>query len=193
MNNNSSFYSAVELANLGFAAVGENVSVSRFARFYDIGNIKIGNNVRIDDFCILSGNITLADYIHISAQCLLYGAYGIEMQSFSGLSPRTTVFSASDDFSGNYMIGPMIDRKYTNVQGGLVSIRKYVQVGAGSVLFPNVVLQEGCAVGTLSLVNKSLDEWKIYAGIPARYIKEREKRIIELEQQMKNNSAIGSG
>lgn len=60
----------------------------------------IGNNVRIDDFYILSGKLTLCNNIHISSFCALYGSNGIIMNDFSGLSPRTTIFSASDDFTG---------------------------------------------------------------------------------------------
>ena len=96
----NSFYSTQELFTLGFKAIGQNVLISRFARFYGIGNIEIGNNVRIDDFCILSGNIKLGSNIHISAYTALYGRFGIEMEDYSGLSPRCTVFSATDDFSG---------------------------------------------------------------------------------------------
>ena len=53
----NSFYNPEEVLQLGFKSVGENVLISRFARFYGIGNMEIGNNVRIDDFSILSGKI----------------------------------------------------------------------------------------------------------------------------------------
>ncbi len=36
--------------------------------------ISIGDNVRIDDFCILSGKIELGSNIHISAYCLYNGS-----------------------------------------------------------------------------------------------------------------------
>ncbi|HRS91433.1 MAG TPA: acyltransferase, partial [Candidatus Marinimicrobia bacterium] len=31
------------------------------------------------------------------------------------------------------------------------------------------------------LVNKNLEPWSIYVGIPAKYLKPRSKKIIELE------------
>lgn len=119
----NSFYTPEELFSIGFKTVRQNVLISRFARFYGIKNIEIGSNVRIDDFCIISGKIKLGDNIHISAFSALYGRFGIELESFSGLSPRCTIFSATDDFSGDYMVGPMIDPKYTNVTGGKVLIK----------------------------------------------------------------------
>ena len=51
----NTFYSKEELENIGFAEIGHNVLVSKKASIYKPELIEIGNNVRIDDFCILSG------------------------------------------------------------------------------------------------------------------------------------------
>lgn len=176
----NSFYSIPELRDLGFKTFGRNVLVSKKASFYDVKNIEIGNNVRIDDFCLLSGKIKLGNYIHISAFCALYGSLGIEMEDYTGLSPRCTVFSATDDFSGDYLIGPMVDPKLTNVTGGKVLIHKYSQIGSNCVILPNVEIGEGTAVGAMSLINKSLKEWGIYKGIPVKYSAKRNKNLLNL-------------
>jgi len=175
----NSFYSHDELAGLGLKSYGENVLISRFARLYSPGTIEIGSHVRIDDFCILSGTIKLGSHIHISAYCALYGKFGIVMEDYSGLSPRCTVFSASDDFSGDYLIGPMVDSKYTNVTGGQVTIGKYSQLGSGCTVMPGVTIQEGVAVGAMSLINKNLEAWVLYKGLPVRYHKERSKVLLK--------------
>ncbi len=176
----SSFYSIKELKHLGLKSYGKNVLISKKASIYSPEKIVIKDNVRIDDFCILSGSIILHSNIHISAYCALYGSHNIEILSYSGMSPRATVFSAMDDFSGNHLINPMIDSKYTNVQGGMVLIKEYVQIGAGSIIFPNLTIQQGTVVGALSMVNKTLDEWGIYAGIPVKRIKERSRNLLNL-------------
>lgn len=176
----NSFYSIDELKYLGLKSFGENVLISRLAQFYSPEKIQIGSNVRIDDFCILSGQIKLGNFIHISAYCALYGAYGIVMEDFTGLSPRCTVFSASDDFSGNYMIGPMVDKRYTNVIGGKVLLRKYTQIGSNCVILPNLTIDEGVAVGAMSLINHDLESWAIYKGIPAVFYKKRSKKILDI-------------
>lgn len=175
-----SFYTKNELQNLGFKSIGSNVLISKFARFYNPETIEIGNNVRIDDFCLLSGRIKLGDYIHISAYSALYGKYGIELENFAGLSPRCTIFSASDDFSGNYLIGPMVDNQYTNITGGKVLIKKYSQLGCNCVVLPAITIHEGVAVGAMSLININLESWKIYKGIPVKYFKEREKGLLDM-------------
>lgn len=176
----NSFYSEQELAEIGFHSYGKNVLISRFAHFYSPERISIGDNVRIDDFCILSGNISIGSHIHISAYVGLYAANGIVMEDYSGISPRCTLFSAMDDFSGDYLIGPVHPEKLTNVTGGKITIKKYAQIGANSVVFPNVTIGEGAVVGACSLVNSSLTEWGIFVGLPAKWKKDRSKKIKSL-------------
>ena len=87
----SSFYTDEELSNLGLKKFGNRVFISRYAQFYSPETITIGNNVRIDDFCILSGNIILGSNIHISAYVALYGAKGILLENYTGISPRCSL------------------------------------------------------------------------------------------------------
>lgn len=176
----NSFYSEKELAEIGFHSYGNNVLISRFARFYSPEKITIGNNVRIDDFCILSGKISLGSHIHISAYVGMYGTDGIVLEDYSGISPRCTLFSAMDDFNGDFLIGPIHSKNLTNVTGGKIILKKFTQVGAHCVVFPNLTIGEGTVIGAYSLINKSLNEWGIYTGIPAKWIKERKKGIKNL-------------
>ena len=176
----TSFYTEKELLALGLKKFGQNVLISRKSSFYSPEKISMGDNVRIDDFCIFSGEITLGSHIHIAAYCALYGAFGIEMEDYTGLSPRCTVFSATDDFSGNYLISPMVEQSKMNVTGGKVWIKKYSQVGANTVILPNITIETAVAIGAMSLINRNLEEWGIYAGIPAKRIKDREKGLLKL-------------
>jgi len=184
LNMTTSFLSKEELTKIGFKKIGENVFLSRKASIYNPENIEIGNNVRIDDFCILSGKIKLGSYIHIAAYSALFGGEkGIIMENFSGLSTRVSVYAVSDDYSGESLTNPMIPDYYKNLNIEKVVLRKHVIIGSGSVILPGVEIKEGTAVGALSLVTKSLDEWSIYVGIPARKVNERSKRILELEKE----------
>ena len=176
----TSFYSAEELAGLGFKRCGNNVLISRFARLYTPNTISIGDNVRIDDFCILSGNIILGSHIHISPYVALYGAEGIDFENYTGISAHSVVYSAMDDFGGNYLVGSVHPDCLTNVTGGRVLIKKYSQIGVNCVVFPNLTINEGVAVGACSLVTKSLDEWGIYVGVPVKRLKNRLKGLLEL-------------
>lgn len=174
----NSFYNSDELAGLGLKSYGNNVLISKKASLYNADKISIGNNVRIDDFCILSGQISLGSNIHISAFCVLYGAKGIVMEDYTGLSARCTIYSAVDDFSGDYLISPMVDKNFTRVTGGNVIIKQFTQIGSGCTIMPDITINEGVAVGSMSFINKSLEAWSIYAGIPAKKIKERSKKLL---------------
>lgn len=175
-----SFYSKEELLKIGFKKFGDNVLISRNANFYNPENVSMGSNIRIDDFCIFSGNINLGSNIHIGAYTAIYGKLGFIMEDFTGISPRCTFFTAMDDFSGNYLISPMQPEEFTNVTGGKIIMQKFSQVGAGTIVFPNLIIAAGCVVGAMSLVKTSLQEWTIYAGIPVKQIKQRDKQIQNL-------------
>jgi len=84
----------------------------------------------------------------------------------------------------------MVDVEYKgNVEHGIVSIGRHSIIGAGSVILPNIIVNDGATVGALSLVNKDLDEWGLYVGVPVKKIKIRDKRkIIELEYQFFNRN-----
>lgn len=178
-----SFYSETELSELGLKAYGKNVLISKKCSIYAPEKISVGDNVRIDDFCILSGNITLGSNVHISAYCALYGAEGIEFKDNSGCSARTTIYSAMDDFSGDYLIGPMHPEGTTHVTGGKVTIGMYAQLGAHCLVFPSVTIHEGSVVGALSLVTKNIPEWSVYVGIPAKKLRDRRKGLLKLVEE----------
>lgn len=178
----NSFYTKEELGTLGLKSYGDNVLISRKVSIYSPQKISIGNNVRIDDYCLLSGEITFGNNIHISAYSALYGAMGIEFKNNSGCSARTTIYSAMDDFSGDYLIGPMQPENKTHVTGGKVTIGEYVQLGAHCLVFPNLTIGSGSVVGALSLVTKDIPEWGIYVGIPAKFLRERSKTLINLSK-----------
>lgn len=180
----SSFYDEEELMQLGFKRVGQNVKISRKASIYGAENISIGNNVRIDDFCILSGCIEICNYVHIAAYTSLFaGTIGIIMKDFSCLSSRCAVYAISDDYSGNSLTNPMVPDQYRKVQESQVVLEKHVLVGTGSTILPGVTVGEGSSVGAMSLINKSLDAWGMYVGIPCKKIRDREQNILQLEEE----------
>lgn len=184
----TSFYSNQELNEIGFKSIGENVLLSRKASIYSPEKISLGNNVRIDDFSILSGNITLGNYVHIAAFSALFaGENEIIMHDFTTISSRVSIYAISDDYSGSSLTNPTIPDIFRNVYGGKVELKKHVIVGSGSVILPNVIIGEGTAVGACSLVTKNCIPWSIYLGTPAKKLKERNKYLLELEKKFLNS------
>lgn len=173
-----------QLDAMGFKSLGDNVMISEKACIYRPNLMEIGSNVRIDDFCIISGTVKLGNFIHISVYSYVFGgSKGVQMDDFSGLAYGVRVFTDSDDYSGESLTNPTVPDKYKpNKQSLAISIGKHCIVGAGSMVFPGVTLQEGAAVGAMSMVTKSTEPWSIYTGIPARKVKGRSKKLLELEK-----------
>lgn len=182
----TSFYSNDELKQLGFKSVGNNVQLSRKASIYGISRISIGNNVRIDDFCVLSagkGGIVIGNYVHISIYASLLGEGSIIMEDYSGVSSKVSVYSSNDDYSGEHMTNPMVPSQFTAVVHADVRICKHALVGSTSIILPGVTINEGAVVGALSLVSKDCESFFIYAGNPAKKLGPRSQNLLELEKE----------
>jgi galactoside O-acetyltransferase len=184
--------SAIEA--MGFAAVGEDVRISDKASFYNCAQIRLGSHVRIDDFCVFSagaGGIVLGDYIHVAAYSSMIGAGKIQLADFCNLSSRVAIYSSNDDYSGAHMTNPMVPAAYTCVTHGDVILEKHVIAGCGSVIVGPVRLEEGVALGALSLVTRDCAAFGIYAGAPAVRIKERARGLLDYEAAF--NAALAKG
>ena len=170
---------------MGFASVGKNAQISDRASFYNTAKISLGDNVRIDDFCVLSagiGGIHIGSYTHVAVFTLLIGAGKITLSDFCNISSRVSIYSSNDDYSGMTMTNPTLPIEYTGVKHADVLLGKHVIIGCGSIILPGVSLEEGVAVGSMSLITKDCAAFGIYAGNPARRIKERKHDLLELEQ-----------
>ncbi len=178
------YYTSKELKTMGFKWLGMNVKISDKASIYDCDQIEVGDNSRIDDFCVVSGKVSVGKNVHIAPYCLVAGGEkGIIFEDFSGLAYQVQVFTQSDDYSGKTMTNPTVPAKYKNETKKEVVIKKHVIVGAGSMILPGVTLAEGTAVGAMSLVRKSTEPWCIYLGNPAIKLKSRSQDLTSLEKQ----------
>jgi dTDP-4-amino-4,6-dideoxy-D-glucose acyltransferase len=181
------------ISQMGFKKAGKNIRVSDKAAFYNAGNISIGDNTRIDDFCVISageGGIEIGRNVHIAVYVSLIGGGKIIIADFAGLSSRTSVYSSNDDYSGKFMTGPTIPNKYRNVKNGDVYIGRHVVVGSGCIILPEVKIKDHSAIGALSLVNRDCDSFSIYAGIPVRKIAVRSKELIDLEKKFLSEAGM---
>jgi galactoside O-acetyltransferase len=177
------FLTHSQLKEVGFKSLGENVLISDKASIYNPKNISIGSNVRIDDFCILSAGemgIIIGNYVHIACFVTLIGNELIEIEDYCGISARTSIYSSSDDYSGDFLFGPTIDDSLKKVNSDPVKISRYSIIGANCMVMPGITIEIGCAIGAFSFINKSLDPWSVYAGIPAKKIKDRKRNLLNL-------------
>lgn len=178
------YLSQQQLEAMNFKKLGKNVKVSDKATIYYPHQLEIGDHTRIDDFCVISGNISMGAYVHIAPFCLIAGGEnGIILGDFVGVAYAGQIFTQSDDYSGKFMVSPLIPAKYKNEYKAQVTVGRHVIIGANSVVFPGVHIAEGCSIGAMSLITKSTKPWGIYFGIPAKRIKDKSKNVLNLEER----------
>jgi dTDP-4-amino-4,6-dideoxy-D-glucose acyltransferase len=187
-------YTQEDYRQIGLGSVGQNVQIDKSVIFIKPEKVHIGNNVRIDAFCIFSAGsgITIGNNVHIAAYVQLAGNGGhIQVSDFAGISARTSIYTATDDYREGYLTGPTVPDEYKKVRKGPVVLDKHVIVGCGSVILPNVTLKIGSSVGALTLINKDVQEYEIVAGRPPQLLGHRDKvRLHELESRYLENNYL---
>ncbi len=179
------FYTQADLARFRFRSLGKDVKISEKASIYGAERISIGDHSRIDDFCVLSAGdegIEIGRYVHIAVYSSLIGQSKIVMKDFAGLSSRVSIYSSTDDYSGEALTNPTVPPAYLKIISKEVILEKHVIIGAGTIILPGCRLQEGSAVGAQSLLTKDCEPFTIYAGVPAKRIKARSRKLLELEK-----------
>jgi acetyltransferase-like isoleucine patch superfamily enzyme len=191
-NYNASFLPDEDVRRMPFRALGAGVLIDRNVSLVNIENISIGSHTRIDAYSTLiaTGHISIGANVHISAFAYFAGRGGIELRDFSNISSGVRLYSVSDDFSGRTLTNPTIPEQYKSLQFGSVTVGRHAVIGAGTVVLPGVEIGEGCAIGSLCLVKQSTDPWGIYAGIPARRIRERSRELLSLEAEFLSTNPV---
>ncbi|MCC2624736.1 MAG: acetyltransferase (isoleucine patch superfamily) [Burkholderiales bacterium] len=164
-----------------FKKIGKNVQIGRTVYFRYPEEVEIGDNVIIDEFCYFTTAVKIGNYVHIAPSCSIIGGKESEliMSDYSGLAAGTRVLCGSDDYVNGPFTNPTIPAEFRpNTKKGKVVVAKHAIIGTNVVIHPNVKIGEGAAVGSLSLVTKDLEAWQVYAGIPAKIIKARNKELI---------------
>ena len=183
---NEGFYTQEELQDLGLSSFGNNVLISKLARLYDASNISIGDNVRIDDYVILSGKIEIGSFVHIGAfSSITGGRVGVRIGDFCGMSSQSKIFATSDDFVNGYLVGPCVPMHFRNVIEKPVLLTKHCHIGSHSLVLPGSTFLLGSCLGPMSLnMGRRLKEWSYYLGNPAKKIYDiNQEKIIRYEKE----------
>ena len=184
----SEYFTEYDLKDVGFKSIGRNIQIAKNCTIVGLENISIGNNVRIDSFCSIlaagRGWLNIGSFVHIAGYSLLSAGAGIEIGDFCGVSHGSKLYSKNDDYTGEYLTGPTVPVKFTGMTCGPIRLEKHVVIGSSCVVLPCVTVGEGSTVGALSLINKSLDAWGVYFGIPVKKYKDREKKLLKQEEQL---------
>lgn len=108
-------------------------------------------------------NLTLGDYVCLSADVDCYCVAPISIGSKVCVSQRAFLCTASHDIShpeNRLIYAP-------------INIASFVWVAAQAFVGLGVTIGEGAVVGACAVVTKDVDPWTVVAGNPAKVIKKR--------------------
>ncbi len=94
---------------------------------------------------------------------ILDGRSGIEIDDGVCLGSEVNIWTLQHD----------INDKYFGVEGQPVIIRRHAWICSRSTLLPGVKVGEGAVVASGAVVRHDCDDFGVYAGVPAKKIKER--------------------
>jgi len=144
-----SYYLKTKLLKKKFKKIGKNCLISSKASFIGEKNISLGNEVRIDDYCVIvafDGNISIGSNTHIGALTYILGSGGIKIGNNCSISQGVKIYSKSDDYKS------IKKNKYKSK----VLILENCIIGSNSVILPGSKLNKNVRIGALTIVNKEI-------------------------------------
>lgn len=130
---------------LYFMKIGEKSHIQMGVRVYAPWKITIGNNCSI-------GHDSLLD-----------GRRGIVIGNNVDIAGHVQIFTLGHD----------IDDPQYKTKGAPVTINDDVSLFSGSAVLPGVVMGNGSVAALKSVITKDTRSWSLYAGVPAKFIRER--------------------
>jgi dTDP-4-amino-4,6-dideoxy-D-glucose acyltransferase len=181
---NSAFLSREVLEALGFARLGEDVLIHGTAVIVDCRRISLGSRVRIDPFVIISntGGVEFGSNIHVGGHSVLSGQGAVRIEDFVNISHYVGIFTTSTDFSGRTLSNPTVTG-FGSARTASIHFGRHSGVGAGSLVLPGARFAEGSVLAAMSRISRPMEPWTIYAGVPARRLRERRRGLLAEEQE----------
>ena len=182
----SNYYTKIELKRLGFKKIGRNIKISKKSSIYFPKDMIIGDNSRVDDFVVISGKVKIGKNVHLAPHTIVCGGNkAIIFKDFSGMAFGSKVIGVSDDYSGSSMTNPTVNKDYKKKKETSIIIGKHSIIGANSIILPGGSIDDFSALGSMSMLTKKVKKFEIYFGIPAKKLKDRSKKILNIYNKYK--------
>lgn len=137
--------------------------------------IRIGPEARIDSFVKIkpaggSGDVEIGAYTYLNSGCVLYSGHGIRIGRDVLIAANCTFSATNHAFDDPD--APIRVQGFQPSRGGIV-IEDNVWIGANCVLLDGTYIPTGCVIGAGSVVRSRLEANGLYAGTPAKLIRQR--------------------
>lgn len=147
------------------------ISLFSKLRLINGGSIIIGKESHIHDYAMVltyGGTIKIGSHFSLNPFSILYGHGGIKIGNNVRIAAHTVVVAANHVFK---------DKKVPIRLQGLttkgITIGDDVWIGANCTILDGVRIGNGCVIGAGSVVKKSIKDYTIAAGSPARILSQR--------------------
>lgn len=161
----------------------------------EISNISLGKNVKIDPTSSIN-NVCIGENVKVAKFCSIYGSPQNILEI--GENSYVGMFSILNGFSGKLSIGKnvsiaqnvnimtdsgpnassLMQTVYPILKGDVV-IEDHVWIGAGVIIMPGIRIGKCSIIGANSIVNTNVEDFSLYAGNPAKFIKKIEVKNID--------------
>jgi acetyltransferase-like isoleucine patch superfamily enzyme len=160
---------------------GNNVFIGHNVVFTNPKKVILGDNVRIDPFCLITTELEVGSYAQICAHAVLGGGaqHKITLGKWNFIGYGSKLFCASEDYSGEF--GPVNEFWGNNkIFRGNIEFADYSGIASDVIVLPGVKFPIGCTIGASSFVysKSKLDEWSVYLGNPLKFHKKRNKKNV---------------
>ena len=127
----------------------------------------MGENVTINRMAKISRHVTLGDFSGIGENCLV--SSGTKIGNYVMMGPDVKIFSVNHKMDS--VDTPMCFQGETNVNS--VEIADDVWIGANVIILPGIKIGTGVVIGAGAVVTKSVDDFAVVGGNPAKVIRYR--------------------
>jgi len=176
MGSNVMFGRNIVLRHPGKIHLGNNVIIEDNcvldAKGKNNKGIFIGNNVTIGRNCVLScknGNLNIGDNTIININAFIQSAKRVDIGKDVGIGAYCYIIGAGDHIMTRTDIPIMAQGQI--VKG--ITIEDNAAIGTGAKIKDGITIGRDAFIGAGAVVTKSIPEFSIAVGIPARVIKKR--------------------
>lgn len=151
--------------------IGKGFHAGLRVRIWGRSTVVIGRNFYIGRDSFIETDVRIGDNVMFGNRVAVVGRYDHHYQ-LPGVPIR---------------LAPQIRDAHYNWKGLdlVTTIENDVWVGYGSTVMGGVTIGEGSIIGAGSLVTKDVEPYSIYAGVPARKIRDRFDNPIDLQTHLK--------
>lgn len=167
----TAIYERIRRSRLHFASSGKGLRIHGFPVYVMNSNVQLGNNVQIYPNVTFfgDGDIIIGNDVKIGNNVVINATKG----SFVKILDKTIIAANTYIIDCNHNIARERPIQNQGVTMSPVTIGEDVWIGASSVIGMGVTVGKGAVIGANSFVNKSVPEYAIAVGSPAKVIGER--------------------